>query len=101
MNWFGQAAQKLGLRARAYKATFPEGSFQQAVLLDLATYAHAFDEPDGLADEQMRVLRGRRQMFWRVWQNLKLTQADLEIVARNAIVRAAERLSRTQGAQDE
>lgn len=93
-----RALQKLGFRQRSYQQVFAQGSPGYLALLDLARYSRAF-EPDteGLSDGQIREMHGRRQMFFRIFINVKLSPAELEVVAGDAIVSVAARLQRQHG----
>lgn len=91
---YHRALQALGFRQSAYKATFAEGGQAHNVLLDLAAYSRAF-EPDteGLTHDAILVMQGRRQAFFRIYKQLKLSPQELEAVSRNALLHAAQRLT--------
>lgn len=93
-----KALQRLGYRQHAYQSVF-EGTAKHQVLVDLARYSHAFD-PDGdsISHDMLLTMHGRRQMFFRIIHHLKLTPQELEQVYRPALVTAAARLERQQGA---
>lgn len=93
-DFYHAALQKLGIRQQAYKTTFAEGGIAHHVLVDLADYAHAFiADPEGLSNDQIREMYGRRQLFFRIFKHLKLSPAELEGVTRVALQHAAARLA--------
>ena len=94
MNQFYQIAlQKLGFRQQAYRSTFAEGSPAHLVLVDLAKFSRAFQaDITGISNDVLREMHGRRQMFFRMTDHLKLTPQELELVYRNALVSAANKL---------
>lgn len=100
-NLYMMALQKLGFRQRAYQATFGEGSPGHLTLVDLAVYAAAFvPDTEGLSAGQLREMHGRRQVFFRIYNHLKLAPTELEAVYRSALLRAASRLQSSQGAEE-
>ena len=99
--WFQRALQKLGLRQQYYRSLFGEGSPGQLVLRDLAQFCGAFDaDMTGKDQNTILIMHGRRQAFFRIFKELKLSPAELEIVCRDALVHAAARLQTTQGVDE-
>lgn len=98
MSFYQAALSRLGFRQRAYQAAFAEGAPGHLALRDLALYSRAFEpDVDGLTHDQILIMQGRRQMFFRIFHHVKLSSIELETVARDAIVHAAARLQRQQG----
>lgn len=95
---YRRALEKLGFRQNAYKQAFGiEGSPAYLALVDLADFSAAFqDNPLDLTDAQLREMHGRRQAFFRIWKQLKLTPSEMEVVARGALLRAAQRLAQPE-----
>lgn len=92
-HWFHVAAQKLGIRQQAYRATFGEGAPGHSVVVELATYCRAFDpDVDGMTHDQIMVMHGRRQVFFRILKQLRLSPHELEAISHNALLQAAARL---------
>lgn len=99
-RWYQEALQKLGFRQKSYQSAFA-GSAMQLVLVDLAKYSHAFDaDVMGQSHDNLLVMHGRRQMFFRILTHLKLSQAEMEHVYQPALVSAARRIQTTQGADE-
>lgn len=92
------ALQKLGFRQRAYQSAFAEGSPGHMVLVDLALYCKAFKTDEVQDPNTLMRMQGRRDVFFRIFDHLKLTPNELEAVYRTAVQRAAVRL--TQGADE-
>lgn len=89
------ALEKLGFRQKAYQHAFGiEGSPAHLALVDLADYcgvfSDGFDDPKG---ERLLLMAGRRQAFFRIWTHLNLTNTEMEIVCKGALLRAASRLT--------
>ena len=98
MTLYEQALQKLGFRTRSYQQAFGEGAPGHLVLVDLADYSRAFKpDAEGLNDGQIREMYGRRQMFFRIVNHLKLAPLEIEAVYRSALLRAASRLQSNRG----
>jgi hypothetical protein len=99
---FHLALQKLGLRQQAYKSVFGPGSPGHQVLIDMAEYTHAFaSDPVGMTHDQVMVMHGRRQAFFRIFRHVKLSPAELEIVCKDALVHAAARLQQVNHGVEE
>lgn len=96
-DFMRQAAEKLGFRQKTYQTAFV-GSAMQLVLVDLAQYAQAFDAD--LPDATPR-MQGRRDVFFRIFNHLKLSPFELEQVYGPAVAQTAARLQRQQGASDD
>lgn len=93
--------QKLGFRQRAYQSSFGDGSPGHMVLADLADFSRAFvPDTDGISHDVLMTMHGRRQMFFRIFNHLKLSPQDLEAVYRTSVLRAASRLQSNQGADE-
>lgn len=92
------AIEKLGFRQKSYQHAFGiEGSPANLALVDAADYACAFAaDPQNLTDAQLREMHGRRQLFFRIWTHLRLNNAEMEIVCKGALLRAASRLSQIE-----
>jgi hypothetical protein len=98
---FRTVAEKLGYRQKAYQSVFG-GSAMQMVLVDLAAYSKAFDaDTDGLSHDALMAMHGRRQMFFRILNHMKLSPIEIEQVYRPALMQAAARLQRTHGADND
>lgn len=94
-DFYQSALHKLGFRQQAYQSAFSQGSNAHLVLVDLADYSNAFEaDIDGISHDQLLTMHGRRQMFFRIINHLKLTQDEIETVYRSAVVRAASKLRR-------
>ena len=91
------ALQKLGFRQRAYQSAFGEGSPGHMVMVDLALYCKAFKTDDVQEPNTLMRMQGRRDVFFRIFDHLKLTPNELEAVYRTAVQRAAARLQTNQG----
>jgi len=97
-NLYMLALQKLGFRQRAYQSAFGEGSPGHLVLVDLAAYANAFaPDTDGISHDMLMTMHGRRQMFFRIVNHLKLAPNEIEVVYRSVLMRTAARLQTTRG----
>ena len=94
-----KAIEKLGFRKNAYTTAFGiVGSPQYFALLDLADYCCAWrGDMNGLNNDMLREMIGRRQAFFRIFNHLKLNQSEIETVYKGAVVRAAERLNPKEG----
>src|SRR5665213_86135 len=94
-----QALEKLGVRQKSYKSAFGVvGSPQYFALLDLADYCGAWSgDSAGVNHDMVMQMVGRRQAFFRLFNHLKLNQAEIETVYKGAVVRAAERLNQKLG----
>lgn len=94
MNHLYHAAlQKLGFRAQSYQSVFA-GSAMHLVMTDLAKFSGAFvTDPTGMTHDALMMMHGRRQMFFRIWNHLKLSPHELEEIARPALIAAAARLA--------
>ena len=92
------ALEKLGFRQKSYQQAFGiAGSPSNLALIDLADFCCAFRaDVAGLSNDQLREMNGRRQAFFRIWNHLHLSNAEMEQVYRPAIVRAATRLSQIE-----
>lgn len=92
-----RALEKLGFRQRAYQSAFGmAGSPQYLAVVDLADYCAAWrGDYEGIDHNTLMQMAGRRQAFFRIFNHLKLTQPEIEIVYKGAIMRAAERLDQT------
>ena len=103
MNQFYHAAlQKLGFRQKAYQSAFAQGTPLQMVLIDLAKFSGAFvSDPDGMTHDQLMTMHGRRQMFFRIFSQIKMTPQELEEIAKPALIYAASRLDPNLGGNDE
>lgn len=98
--FYRKAVEKLGFRQEAYRQAFGrEGSPANLALVDLADFTGAFNDESqaGLSDAEVRERHGMRRAFFRIWKNLKLNNAEMELVARSALVRAAARLAAEDG----
>jgi len=75
----GFARRKLFGLSRAYAATFQKGSPEtEMVLADLKRFCHA-DTPCWAEDPREHAMReGRREVWLRIQQHLKLTDADID-----------------------
>ena len=89
------AIEKLGLRQKSYKMAFGVvGSPQYFARLDLADFCAAWTgDPAGINHDMQMQMAGRRQVFFRIFNHLKLNQTEIETVYKGAVVRAAERLN--------
>lgn len=97
---FHRAVEMLGFRQKSYQQAF-SGSSMHLVLVDLAKYSNAFNtELEHLTSDQLREMNGRRQIFFRILNHLKLSPSDLEQVYQPAIIHAARRIQ-TTGENDE
>ena len=94
-----RAIEKLGIRQRAYKQAFGiVGSPQYLALLDMADYCGAWNgDSANMGHDMLMQMVGRRQAFFRIFNHLKLSQAEIETVYRGALLRAAERLGNNEG----
>lgn len=75
-TWIDKLRQTLGARRYAYRATF-KGPHAEIVLMDLARFCRAHQStflPDARAHA---VLEGRREVFLRIQNHLKLTDEQL------------------------
>ena len=92
---YRRALEKLGFRQKSYKSAFGiVGSPQYIALIDLADYCGAWrGDHDGIAHDVLMQMVGRRQAYFRLFNHLKLSQPEMEIVYKGAILRAAERLN--------
>lgn len=75
-TWIDKLRQALGARRYAYRATF-KGPLADTVLMDLARFCRAHQStflPDARAHA---VLEGRREVFLRIQNHLKLTDEQL------------------------
>jgi len=93
MNEFYQRALELmGRSQRAYQRAFGiAGSPEHLAIVDLAHYCCAFEpDPMDLNDAGLREMHGRRQAFFRLWMNLKLSQQEMETVCKGTLMRRAQ-----------
>lgn len=97
---YRELIEKLGFRQKAYQQAFGiEGSPAYLAIIDLADYCGAFRADVGpLTNDQLREMNGRRQAFFRIWQNLKFNQREMEIVSKGVLLRHAEN-GKAQGVQ--
>lgn len=91
--FYQRALQTLGLRQGAYHITFGVGTPGHNALVDLALYSNAFAaDPEKVDHDTLMTMHGRRQAFFRIFKHVKLSPAELEAVARSALLNAAARL---------
>ncbi len=99
-HYYMLAVQKLGFRQQSYQQAFGiEGSPANLALIDLADFCGVFNDQSQatLTDAEVRERHGMRRAFFRIWKNLNLNPAEMELVARSALVRAAARLAAEDG----
>lgn len=90
---YERAVHMLGFRQRSYQGVFGEGTQGQLVLVDLAVYCRAFlPDPDDISKDTLMAMHGRRQVYFRIIDHLKLSPIEIEGVYRGALMRAAGRL---------
>jgi hypothetical protein len=93
-EFYRRALELLGGRQQSYQSVFA-GSAMHLVMTDLAKFSGAFlSDPDGMTHDDLMKMHGRRQMFFRIYNNLKLSPPELEEIARPALIAAAARLNR-------
>lgn len=92
---YRRALEKLGFRQKAYRSAFGVvGSPQYLALLDLADYCGAWrGDFDGVGHDMLMQMVGRRQAFFRIFNHLNMSTAEIETVYKGALLRAAERLN--------
>lgn len=100
-EFYRRAVEKLGFRQKAYQQAFGiSGSPANLALIDLGVACCAFtDDPLDLTDAQLREQHGMRRAFFRIWKNLNLSPQEMELVARQTLLRAVDRQVIQQGEQ--
>jgi hypothetical protein len=101
MNPYDRAREMLGFRQRAYQTAFSEGTPAHLVLTDLAVFCRAFGgDVDGIDQNTLMTMHGRRQVFFRIIEHLKLSPLEIEAVYRSTLMRSAARLQTSEGASE-
>lgn len=101
MTAYDRAREMLGFRQRSYQSVFSEGAAGQLVLTDLAVFCRAFTgDIDGLDHNTLMTMHGRRQVFFRIIEHLKLSPIEIETVYRATLMRSAARINASEGATE-
>jgi hypothetical protein len=91
MSFAKAALDLIGNRRQAYVATF--AAEREFVMTDLAKFCRAFGEDPDKPNETYEarlVEMGRREVFWRIWRHLNLTEVELAAVYRAAQLETGE-----------
>lgn len=77
-------------KQKHYQSTFGEGSSGHLVLEDLALFCCAFKgDQDNMTPNELMKMHGRRQVYFRIIDLLKLSPTEIESVYRNAVTKQA------------
>jgi hypothetical protein len=102
MSLYHTLLQNLGLRQQAYQMGFGRtGSAGHRALVDLAEFCGAFNDDTMRTHDDLLIMQGRRQAFFRIFKNVKLSPAEMEIVCKDTIVHTAARLQQARGVENE
>lgn len=100
MNPYDRWSRMLGLRQQAYQSVFGEGGPGHSVLVDLAEFCCAFKaDADGIDKDKLLTMHGRRQVYFRILDHLKLSPMEIEAVYHDALL-ARARMVPSRGAED-